>query len=370
MGALLTVCQLSRHEAPHRIAELAEGRPDPGWQHKSTSVDPDATRSELWEAVEAGVSPVRLTVRDLLAKWDFNRRTATSLATIQADLAERGISTKPSFTAARMDSLVELVPAAAEPDASDEAESPESAESPELDDLPVKWLVSGLLPTESSLESVRVNSPLSVATTLMLGKDYSQLAVVDDEGHYAGAVSWESIGRAQLSNADATLRDATMQVRVVDHDDDLFNQIDEIYQRGFVLVRGEDRRTLVGIVTTNDLARQFGTLARPFSLVEEAELRLRRHTKRSLPEEVIARHAPRWASGTPTFGTYGQIFKELETFQQLGWPLDHATFLDLLRKVKNIRNELMHFSQDTLPPQEMALIEGFVSMLRTVDRSM
>ena len=372
LGSLLTVCQLTRHEAPQRLEEVAESRPDPGWRHSSASVDPDATRTELWDAVAAGGDPVRLTVRDLLAKWNFSRRTATSQAVIEADLAERGIVARPSFTAVRMDSVVELVTVAAEPDSADLTSIPAgSVVTVDLDEpgeLPVKWLVSAVLPTDFGVTTVLVGSRLSVAVTHMLANNYSQLAVVDEHKYYQGAVSWESIGRARLANPDATLRDATVQVRVVDHDDDLFDQIDEIYRQGYVLVRGEDRRTLVGIVTAHDLARQFGTLARPFSLVEEAELRLRRQVKRALHEDAIAKHVPRWANGTPTFGGYGKLLQDPTNFQQMGWDLDHDTFLDLVEKVRSIRNELMHFSQDTLPREDLQTIEGFVSMLRTVDR--
>lgn len=370
MGSLLTVCQLTRHEAPQRIEAIAGKRPDPGWRHKSASVDPDTTLDELWEAVATGSEPVRLTVRELLAKWDFTRRTATSLAVIQTDLAEQGVATRPPLTSARMDSVVELVTVAAEPDSGTEtAHDPNSsADTDEPEDLPVKWSVSAVAPTDRKVQTVVNGSSLSVAITRMLATGYSQLAVVDDQGHYQGAVSWESIGRAQLATPDATLRDATVHARVVNHDDDLFTQIEEIYQRGFVFVIGEDRKTLEGIVTAHDLTRQFGALAQPFSLVEEAELRLRRQVKRTVPEELIRPHTQRWSHGVPTFGKYVHLLKDPATFELLGWSLDHATFLELLERVVAIRNELMHFSQDRLPTSDLHTVDGFVAMLRTVDR--
>lgn len=372
LTSLLTVCQLTRHRAPERIAEIARSKPDPGWRHKSASVDPDATQADLWEAVSAGAGPVKLTVRELLAKWNFSRRTATSQSVIQSELSERGVATRPSFTTARMDSVVELVAVAAEPTASDKDLRPAQATAPEedldeADELPVKWLVSAVLPNDRGVESVVVGSSLAVAVTRMLATNYSQLAVVNELGDYAGAVGWESIGRARLARADATLEDATVQVRVVQHDDDLFAQLDEIFLRGYVLVRGDDG-SLIGVVTAHDLARQFGALARPFSLVEEAELRMRRQVMRVLPEDLIAQFAPKWGSGIPTFGGYGKLLQDREVFHQLGWQLDHETFLELVDKVKSIRNELMHFSQDTLPARDLETIEGFVSMLRTVDR--
>ncbi len=365
LGSLLTVCRLNRHDAARRIGEVAAGRTDPGWQHASANVDPDATRADLWEAVDGGAA-VKLTVRELLSKWGYRRRTATSLVTVQSDLADRGVSTKPSFTTARMDTVVELVPVAVEPDTA--GVEPEVPDWDGFDELPTKWTVRAVLPEESGIETIGTGKPLAAAVTLMLAKDYSQLAVVDEAGNYAGAVSWESIGRARLAGPDATLRDATTHVRVIDFDDELFSQIDEIYRRGYVFVRGEDRRTLVGIVTANDLARQFGTLARPFSLLEEAELRLRRHTKRSLPEELLEKAAPKWANGNPTFGNYVRLFENPTTFALLGWPLDHETFLELLKEARRIRNELMHFSGEEVPEQDLAAIEGFCATIKAVDQ--
>ncbi|MFJ9786419.1 CBS domain-containing protein [Amycolatopsis sp. NPDC101161] len=364
LGSLLTVCRLSRHDAVRRLGEVAAGRKDPGWQHASANLDPDATSADLWEAVETGAAPVKLTVRDLLSKWGYRRRTATSLVTVQSELAEHGVTTKPPFTTARMDSIVELVPIAVEPNAAD---SPDSPEADALDYLPTKWMVRAILPDEPAVESVTVGKPLAAAVTLMLAKNYSQLAVIDEDGYYAGAVSWESIGRARLANPEPTLQDATIQVRVIDIDEELFGQIDEIYRRGCVFVRGEDRRTLVGVVTANDLTLQFGKLARPFSLLEEAELRLRRHARRCLPEEVIERATPKWASN-PTFGKYVQIFETRSNFDQLNWPLGYETFFDLLKKAKDIRNELMHFSGDEVPEQDLAAIEGFCATIKAVDQ--
>jgi restriction system protein len=365
LGSLLTVCRLSRHDAARRIGEVAAGRADPGWHHASANVDPDATRADLWEAVASGAA-VKITVRELLSKWGYRRRTATSLVTVQSDLADRGVSTKPPFTTARMDTVVELVPVAVEPNTADV--EPEAPDYDAFDDLPTKWTVRAVLPDEPAIERIGTAKPLAAAVTLMLAKDYSQLAVVDEAGNYAGAVSWESIGRARLASPDATLRDATTHVRVIDFDDELFTQIDEIYRRGYVFVRGEDRRTLIGIVTANDLARQFGTLARPFSLLEEAELRLRRQTKRSLPEELLDKVAPKWANGNPTFGNYVRIFENPATFALLGWPLDHETFLDLLKEARRIRNELMHFSGEEVPEQDLAAIEGFCATIKAVDQ--
>jgi restriction system protein len=54
-------------------------------------------------------------------------------------------------------------------------------------------------------------------------------------------------------------------------------------------------------------------------------------------------------------------------FRRLGWRLDHGLFLALLTAVKDVRNELMHFSTDPLTADQLHAVEGLVNLLRTVD---
>ena len=100
--------------------------------------------------------------------------------------------------------------------------------------------------------------------------------MIDESGRFRGAVSWESIGKAQIATEDPCLADTIAPATVVDHDALLLEQIAVIYDRGFVFVQNADRSRVSGIVTAADLTRQFGNLARPFVLIEEAENRLRR----------------------------------------------------------------------------------------------
>jgi hypothetical protein len=58
-----------------------------------------------------------------------------------------------------------------------------------------------------------------------------------------------------------------------------------------------------------------------------------------------------------------------ERFGLLNWPLDHETFLDLLTKAKNIRNDLMHFSGEEVPEDDLLAIEGFCATIKAVDQS-
>jgi restriction system protein len=204
----------------------------------------------------------------------------------------------------------------------------------------------------------------------MLAHDYSQLAVFDPAGGVR-AVSWESIAKAQVAKRDATLADAIVGVRVVDHDADLLAQVDEIYKVGYVLVRGPDMVSITGIVTTADLTQQFADMARPVALIEEIERRLRRRVDEIFALEEIRRVSMRPnrtnSAADLTIGAYEHLLRLEDDFQRLRWALDHQLFLSALKDVRAIRNDLMHFSTDPLTPAQLQTIDGLLNMLRTVD---
>jgi restriction system protein len=148
--------------------------------------------------------------------------------------------------------------------------------------------------------------------------------------------------------------------------------IPEIAGRGCVFVRDRQSQRIIGIVTGSDLAIQFGSMAKPFSFVEEAERRLRRRvdevfTIDQIRAAVGGRQNRIQSSADLTFGNYGYLLRALQDFRRLGWPLDHAIFLETLEKVRKLRNELMHFSTDPLTAEQLDALTSFLALLRTVD---
>ncbi|RBQ11661.1 hypothetical protein DP939_44785 [Spongiactinospora rosea] len=229
----------------------------------------------------------------------------------------------------------------------------------------------GSLPAQ--LVSVPSTVTLKYAKTLMVQYQFSQIAVIDEDGTYHGAVSWESIGRAHIASSDPSLRDVITPALVVDHDAILLDQIRAIYDKGFVFVRDADRVRVTGILTAADLTGQFGELARPFVLIEEAENRLRRAADEvfsvaDLREAVQDRRRNRvHRAADLTFGDYGFLLKDPQRWSALEWNLDHDLFLRRLEDVRKIRNELMHFTPDPLSDEHYRIVDGLLNLLRTVD---
>lgn len=370
--SLLTVCGLTRNDAARRIAYLAKHGTDPG-----TDGAEEITTSErlLGDAISRGPGNWRrMTIRDFIQHWGQTRRTGTVKALIRNDLAAMGLTTRPPFTEGSVEDEIEIVPVES---ASQNYETvSEDGSSQETEDVADQVSASariGSLPP-ARLVSVSPDSSLLYARTLMLDRQFSQLAVIDDNGTLHGAISWESIGKAHVAHpTDPALADAIAAAKVVDHEELLLDQIGVIYDKGFVFVRGPDRKRVTGIVTAADLTRQFGNLARPFMLIEEVEIRLRlRADEVYTLAELKAAVQPHRRAGVSqaadfTLRDYWYLMKPDENWTKLAWNVHHQYFLECLDKVVNIRNDLMHFTTDDVDPYQYNTVDGLLEMLRTAD---
>lgn len=368
MSSLLAVCELTRNDAVRRIAHLAEHGTDPGYHGEEEVTDSEKLLEDA--ALRGENDPRTLTIRNLLLHWGDERRTSAVVAKIKSDLADKGLTTRPPFTEGSVSDEVAIVPLGGEPGTG--AESVGEAEKTEdVTAVPPVTPRLGNLPRR--LKSVPSTATLTSAVTLMIQYAYSQIAVIDDDGTYRGVVSWESIGRAAIGKEEPALADATTQTTPVNHDALLLDQIDAIYDNGFILVRDADGKRVTGILTASDLTGQFGSLARPFVLIEEAENRLRRvagevfdvaELRDAVPERQ-RRSVGRAAD--LTFGNYVYLLRDPARWAKLGWRIDRTVFCELLEDVRKVRNEVMHFASDPLSPEQYRALNGLLDLLRAVD---
>jgi restriction system protein len=370
MGSLLTVCRIERFGAADRIEQLAESGIDPGPPGEDSA---EISSVEALAASAAAASPDRpfqLTIRDLLMCWGVVRRTPDNVSRIEADLIDLGLTTRPAFTEGWIDNVIHVLVVGEEP--GDEIALPlgPSVEVDEKSNLSTFMLrIDRLEPASAGVEFVHPEDAVQVAQTKMVANNYSQLAVIDENGELRGAIGWESIGIAHIAGPAAAVRSAITMAHVVNHDEDLLSRIDEIYRSGYVFVRGTDRK-ISGIVTAADLTERFGELVRPLVLIEEAERRLRRRVAEVFTAEQIASLTKNRAKSVDamTLGNYPFVLGQLVDWQRLDWSLDHELFLEHLKDVCAIRNNFMHFDSDR-PTEEADLerLAGFVRLLRVVD---
>lgn len=319
-----------------------------------------------------------LSARQVLELWGAQRRSFQVVQQIARDVRERGLRIDPPIVDVPIDEDV-VISAITESGVGSTAEAvdsrPDSAPKrglPGEQRAQVRMKVSWIASANRSVETVNPSDTLTKATSRMLRRDYSQLAVMSSPRGEPNAISWESIAKAQLSTTmrDPTLAEASIPATCVNWDDDLLPLIPQIISQGFVFVRGRDR-TLRGIVTTADLSQQYEDLAQPFLLLGEIERGLRVILDDAFTvEELVAVRAEydnaRPVSGAAdlTMGEMQRLLEPQESFDKLGWAMDRAEFVAAFDEVRELRNDVMHFSPDAMSADELRLLLNFQSMLQ------
>jgi len=314
-------------------------------------------------------TPERITVRALLALWGATDR-GDQVGQIEADLANHGLVTSPSFRAVTLDTVVSL---STPPDEA-EASAPEAPAG--TNDLPVTeddegggdldvGLKVGNLSPLLGVVSVGPNSTIEEAITKMLLNDFSQLAVLSGPRNLRGAVTWRSIAQAMHQRADATVADAIdTHVEVVAYDRDLFEVLPTLQQRDFVFVLDESK-VIAGIVTTADVAQRYGMMATPFFQLGELDQTLRWVLSRAVDVETLQRFCSRPVTSFDqlTMGDYQRLLENKDVWQRLGWPLDRPTFTARLEEIRRIRNKVMHFHPDPVSDDAVDKLRAFNTLL-------
>ncbi len=298
-------------------------------------------------------TPERLTVRELIGKYGFLRRSDWINNRIQNRLDELDLVAVPDFTNQWLDTTIAI-----------ELDPEITGESGKRPD-PTRR-VDSLEAAHNKPTCVKSSDKLNVATALMLLHDYSQLPVMDNDHDVKGIISWQSIGaRLALERECEYVRqcmEPAVQIPKVEipKEAPLFEAISIIAEQGYVLVRDRvARNTISGIVTATDLSNQFALLAEPFLRIEEIERHLRNliHRKFNLAELREAAKTKRiQGSSDLTLGAYQQLLGQQEHWERLKLNIDRMEFVKHLCRVRIIRNSIMHFNPDGISDEDMQLL--------------
>lgn len=324
------------------------------------------------ELVASGATE-RHTLRELLRWYGYERRGRFILWKIRQDFAQFRLHVEPDVESAYIDGdlvfRVLAAPAATPAPLDPAAEKTQVVLITSDPEDPTQRI--GRLPSANAKPvSVKPNSSVAQAVTLMLLHDYSQLPVMEGERTLKGVVTWQSIGtRLALGRPCATVQECLEEATVMQSSVSLFSAIPAIVERGFVLVR-DDHNIISGIVTTTDLSLQFRQLAEPFLLLGEIEKHLRRLSDGKFSaEELAAAKDPNDASRTishladMTFGEHIRLLESPDRWTALKLNIDRATFVGHLNEVRDIRNDVMHFDPDGTAPSELEKLRQFVRLL-------
>ncbi|MFF3406995.1 CBS domain-containing protein [Streptomyces sp. NPDC002742] len=360
----------------------------------------------------AGLAGATLSRRQLLARWDIRFRNHAAVSRISLALSNAGLTTVPDLAVGPIDGEIRVVslpsgnavPAQAHPpgdpdpgahravtveapdevaqdppQAADTGATPDSDGAPDgapgedpVGLLPQTALRVSVFPSaDGGAVSITPDDTLPKAMSIMAERGFSQLPVLDGLGTLQGVVTWASIAHMHATGREATVRNAlTSEYHAVESTAYLLPVVPMIQAYGFVLVRSA-AGSVTGIVTTADLADQFVAIARPFFVLGEIERRLRRCLSRVYGEDDVRRvHKDRRRRQVDQlmFGEYIRLLDDEERWKKLNWPgVDRGHFVGLLRRVKDVRNGVMHFNSGYPDDAATVLLDRFVGILRGYD---
>jgi restriction system protein len=367
LGSLLTICELTRRNAAARLAEVEAGNPDPGFE----AVDGDKPPTNIDELVAA--APRSMTVRELLDCWNYRRRTARIVEEITDELAELGLLAVPSIAEGWIGSRVDIVPMPGQSGDTSESSTTtdESVDAAEANaeaviSGSVQYSVSTMDTASCVVMSARPEDPLSDVVTDMALKDFSQVAVVDEKDRLIGAISWESVALAWTSGSPTVVGDAMRSAPSAAPEEGLLHQTEVIYHHGFVFVR-DNAGGVQGIITSADLSRRFGNDHRPIVLLDEIERRLGTRIMSHCTHDELKAAGVHIKPFGATLGNYVTALQKEVLWNKLEWHgLGRAQFHETMNQVREIRNQLMHFSPDPITSEEIDLLEKTARFLRLI----
>jgi len=205
----------------------------------------------------------------------------------------------------------------------------------------------------------------------MLANDYSQMPVMTSEREVKGMISWTSIGtRLAVGRAGNYVRELMDGHHEIRAESSLFQAIPIIVEHQYVLIRGNGNK-ITGIVTASDLALQFQQLAEPFLLLGEIENHIRRILGDSFStEELTSVRDPQDSQRKITsvadlsFGEYIRLLENDGRWKKVKLSIDRAVFCAQLNKVREIRNDVMHFDPDGILPADLERLRDFAHFLQ------
>ena len=309
-------------------------------------------------------TPEQLTVREFIGKFGYSRRGSTLVSHVRNRLEELELRTNPDFEVTYMDATISV-------EMNSEAVGAVSSVSP-----PDPTHRIGMLEAANNKPtSVKPDSSLSAATTIMQVHDYSQLPVMTGDHSVKGIISWKSIGvNLSLGKECEYVRQCMEPAQEIQFTAPLFDAIGTIVKHGYALVRDTDK-TITGIVTASDLSNQFMVMASPFLLIGEIEGHLRHLIHNKFTIEQLRNTSPtsegsKHIEGAAdlTLGGYCQLLGKPENWQKLDLNIDRAEFIQHLDRVREIRNDVMHFEPAGLEEADTKMLRDVASFFENLAR--
>ena len=351
---------------------------------------PDQLRSVAEEVNQGGER--RESVRTLLSWFDAERRGYWKVHEIRKALRKMKLRTEPDFEDAWIDAHITFLakPKKERGSPTGDSEPPSETAADNLEagneaPIPAKYAdgvhsrikIGVLAAANAPPLCISPDGDVSEAITLMLQYDYSQLPVTTTERDVKGLISWRSLGsRLALGKQCKKVRECMETANDIRSDASLFEAIQQIVEHECVLVRDTTRK-ITGIVTTADLGMQFAQLGEPFLLLGQIENHVRnlianKFTKTELAAVRDPADSEREIEDVSdlNFGEYVRLLQNPKHWATFAIQIDRKTFTDELRKVGEIRNDVMHFHPDGVAPEDLARLRKFARFLSELEKKL
>ncbi|WP_339869382.1 CBS domain-containing protein [uncultured Algoriphagus sp.] len=294
---------------------------------------------QIVEEITTNDKEILLTPRKLLGYFHLEKRTKGNISRVSKFLNDKRLETIPDFTSVWIDSQITL------------KHKKKAKSSKNVDPIQRIKLLDA---SNKALITVNRDSKLKEAITLMMLHNYSQLPVMNGPKSVVGYISWETIGYG-LSNGckSEDVRDFMLTDFVIlDYETPLLEAISIIIKKEFIIVQKQDR-SVCGIITIADISAQFLTVSEPFILLEQIENHLRqildgKFLIQELKDFCRVLEIDREIENIDNlnFGDYIRILEKPDHWERFKLTIDRVHFIKQLDKVREIRNDIMHFDPE------------------------
>lgn len=339
--------------------------------------------ADIATQVQEGQTPL-IAVRTLLS-WFYGsqRRGRWIVSIIREALDELNLKTDPDFDWVHLDAFVSIIPKTGisaevestvtlDTQCTAEVEVAERLSQPYRDPT---FRIGRLDLANRAPRSVAPTTTVDEAVTVMLQNDFSQLPVMRSERDVKGLFSWKSLGEKKHFGTNIqTVSEAMDECQMVTVDSSLFDVLPLIRQNDCVLIK-DGAQKICGIITAFDISATFGQLGEPFLLLDEIENHIRWLISGVFTRPEVAAVRDPASTGRVvenisdlTLGEYLRLLENPERWQRIQLQIDRATFIEELRQVAKIRNEVMHFDPEGLEDKDLTKLREFAIFLRKIQR--
>jgi predicted transcriptional regulator len=300
---------------------------------------------ELVKEIKENDKTFEITPRELLNFFYFEKRTSGNVAHINRFLNENLLETEPNFVNNWIDGNIIL------------KHKKKAITKNGVDSIQrIKLLPS----SNKEPISITKEATLKEAITLMMMHNYSQLPVMNGTRNVFGFVSWETIG-CGISNGliSNEIKDYVDQdITLLNYETPLLEAISIIIKKEFVLVVKNDK-SISGIVTIADISSQFLAVTEPFILLEQIE----NHIRKILDNKFLISDIQEFCKigeierniefiDDLNFGDYIKIVGKPENWEKLNLSIERSHFIKQLDKIRQIRNDVMHFDPEGITKEQ------------------